>query len=288
MISKWGFGVGVAAIGVLVALFSAAPASAADCNGGLRGGGPSAWQADGTDGELDEGVLFTDVGLDALRDDAVDGYGLPQVDGSDYENTSAAGCNYTRDGREILFPARTVSGVSVKPQLFVSKRKPTARQFVSLRNPSGSPVTIDFSWEGDLGSDSGTAVGTSTSGDISMNQGDRWGTSCEDDEADGCGNIDGDDVDRDPELAHNWEGRGVGAGSADLVFDPELNDGEVFFEFQDVTIGAGKTKTFMQLVSLAPSIRKASRAAKAIDRNPARAGAFDRLSKQERRRLVNW
>jgi hypothetical protein len=164
-----------------------------------------------------------------------------------------------------------------------------ARQFVSLRNPSGSPVTIDFSWSGDLGSDEITAVGTSTSGDISMNQGDRWGTSCEDDEGDGCGNISGDDdVSRDPELAHNWEGKGVGAGSADLVFDPELNDGEVFFGFATTSIGAGKTVTFMQLVSLAPTIRSANRAAKAIDRNPARAGAFDRLSKRERRRLVNW
>jgi hypothetical protein len=277
----------VAGAGALLLLAGSGQASAANCNVGVLGGGASAWDFDGGDGEFEDATLLTDLGQDPLRDDAFDDYGEVLIDGAGYENPNEAGCRYPRGGREGIFPAEEVNGVVVKPALYVHGRKTFGRQFVSLRNPGPAPVTIEFAWDGDLGSDSSTVVGTTSSGDPSMNQGDRWGTTCEDGDGDGCANVAGE-AERDTELAHNWEGKGSKKHSADLVFDPELTGANVRFQFDDVTIGAGKKVTFMQIVSIAPSIKQANRAAKAIDKNPARYGAFAGLSKQERERLQNW
>lgn len=273
-----------------VALLSggAGQASAADCDRDTIGPGKpfTLWEFD-EDGQFSEATMFLDAGPESERGDAFDDYGVVSLDGTEYENPNDAGCVRKAKGHDIAFPADDVNGVIVKPQLYIGQRKPFGRQFVSLRNPGPGPVTMDFAWDGDLGSNGSTVVGTSTSNDSSMNQGDRWGSTCEDDDSDGCGDAAGESS-RDPELAHNWEGKGKKKHSADLVFDPELNDGDVLFQFDDVTIGAGKTVTFMQIVSLATSIKAANRAARAIDRKPTRYGVFAGLSKQERKRLQNW
>jgi hypothetical protein len=64
--------------------------------------------------------------------------------------------------------------------------------------------------------------------------------------------------------------------------------GDFDVEFSDVTIGAGKTVTFLQIVRLATTIRGANKAARAIDKNPKKAGVFAELSKKELKRLQNW
>lgn len=196
-------------------------------------------------------------------------------------------CTRESGGREFAFPAFVINDVRVRPKLYVAPRKRFGRQFVAVTNTAGAPVTIDFAWHGNLGADSDTVVGATSSGDISMNQGDRWGTTCDDPDADGCGDVEAE-AERRPEIAQNFEGKGSKPHSADLVFDPELNGGETFIEFQDVTIAAGKTVTFMQVVSVALSPKAARQAAKAIDENPARYGVFAGLSEKEKNRLQNW
>lgn len=273
-------------LGLALLLVPASQATAASCDGALKGAGPSGWQSDGEDGEFEEAMLLTSVGLDALRDDALDDYGEPEINDSGYQNNSEAGCKQSKRTNEIVFPTRTVEGVAVTPQLYASKRKPFARQYVSLRNPGPGPVTVDFGWDGDLGSDGGTRVAKSSSGDATATAGDRWATSCEDDEGDGCAKTVGDDVDRDPELAHNWRGKGAPASPSAVIL--ATGDGDFDVTFANVTIGPGKTVAFMQVVSLAPKIKAANRAAQAIDRNPAKYGVFKALSKKERKRLRNW
>jgi hypothetical protein len=280
---------------VALALFAggAAEASASDCGRDALGGGSpfSVWDFD-ADAEFDDATLFSSTGSDLEREDAFDGYGVVQVGGDPYVNPNTSGCVRAQRGRDVTFPADTIpvpitAQVVAKPQLYVSNRRSFGRQFVSLRNPGDSPITIDFAWDGDLGSNGSTVVGPTSSGDSSMNQGDRWGTTCEDDDGDGCANVAGEG-DRDPEIAHNWEGKGAKGNGADLVFDPELTEADLFFEFQNVTIGAGETVTFMQVVSIATTIKAAGKAARAIDKNPQRYGVFAGLSKQERKRLQNW
>lgn len=271
---------------LLLVTGGASQASAASCERSLQGAGPSAWTVDEADGEFQDAELFTQVGLDFVRDDAFDDYGVVEIDGTDYSNPNEFGCRLPKNGRETIFPTDVVNGVAVRPQLYVSRRTPLGRQFVSLRNTTGAPLTIDFAWDGDLGSDSSTAVHRTSSGDQTADAVDRWAVTCEDDDSNGCVNVT-DDSDRDPELANHWEGKGQKRHSADLV---TLADGAGNFdvEFSDVTIGAGKTVTFLQVVRLAPTIGVANRAARAIDKSAKKAGVFAKLSKRELKRLQNW
>jgi hypothetical protein len=274
-----------AVFAVVLLAVGAAPASAAPCERGLLGAGPSAWEADEDDGEFDNALLFARGGPFALRDDAFDGYGQVEIDGNPYENPNEGGCRYSKRKDEVTFPAtQVINGISVKPQLYVSKRKPLGRQLVSLRNLTDSPLTIEFAWDGEVGAFT-PGIGATSNGNATMDAADRWATSCDDDDDDGCANTAGE-AGRGPDLAHNWEGKG-GKHSADTVLD--LDDGdELRFQFDDVKIGAGKTVTFMQIVSLARSVKSANKAARAIDKNPKRAGAFAKLSKREVQRLQNW
>jgi hypothetical protein len=280
---------GLGAAGALLILLAGSPtrASAVTCDQSFAGAGPSVWEFDETDGEMIDATLFTELGFDVVRDDAFDDYGVARIDGIEYQNPDDAGCRVPQGRHEILFPADVVNDIRVKPQLYVSGRKPFARQFVSLRNPTAGPLTVDFSWDGDLGSDSGTSVAATSSGDAAMNEADRWATTCEDFDEDGCVDVAGE-VDHDPELAHNWEGKGDKKHSADLVADSEVEDANFEIHFDDVTIGAGKTVSFLQVVSLTPTIRAANNVVRAVDRNPARYGVFAKLAEGELRTVQNW
>lgn len=265
----------------------ASQAQAAECDRDIAGGGPiSLWEVADADGEFEDATLYTFVGSDVERDDAFDDYGEVNIDGSDYQNPDTAGCSFPSK-REALYPADELGGLFVRPQLFVDKKKPWGRHYVSLRNPTNAPITVDFEWDGDLGSDSGAANARTSSGDAVVNGADRWATTCEDGDTDGCANV-ADEADRDPELAHNWEGKGRKKHSADTVVDPEDTSGDFDVEFDDVRVGAGKTIAFMQIVSLTPTIKAANKIAPKIDRNPAKYGVFRALSKKERKRLQNW
>jgi hypothetical protein len=278
----------LAGAAALVALLGggATTATAAPCDGGFFGGGPlSAWELD-NDGEFNDADLFPSVGADPFREDAFDDYSEVEINGDDYDNPNTDGCRYPRNNREVVFPTDVVNGIAVRPQLYVSGRAALGRLFVSLRNTTAGPLTVEFAWDGNLGAGD-PVVGATSSGDQSMNQDDRWGTSCDDEDLDGCSNVAGE-TERDPELSFNWEGKGSKKHSADIVEDPELTDDDVRFQFDDVTIGAGKTVTFLNVTTLAPKIRAANKAARAIDRNPKEAGVFAKLSKKELKRLQNW
>jgi hypothetical protein len=106
--------------------------------------------------------------------------------------------------------------LEVTPTLYLGRTKPFGRQLVFVKNTSTAPVTIDFLFDGDLGSDSDTNVDRSSSGDQTVDGADIWATSCEDVDADGCLDTKGEKF-RDPELAHNWERKGKKPKSADQV-----------------------------------------------------------------------
>jgi hypothetical protein len=269
---------------------SAAPASAAtlDCSKTLLGGGgPSRWTP-AEDAGLSEAALF-DPNLEAFRTDAFDTtYDQPELGGTGYANPSAGGTNCFKAGAHTLrYPPVTVGVVKLTPYSYVDPKRPFARLFTTLKNTGGGPTTVDFGLLGNnLGSDSNTRIARSSSGDATVTAGDSWATTCEDLKGNGCTNVKGERV-RDPEIAHNWERQGNKQEGADVVtFANGDDDTEVVF--QGVTIPAGRTVAFMDILTLSRNIKRANSAADLTARKPGKAGAFRELSKTRRNQLLNW
>lgn len=287
--------VSLLALAALALIPTVAPgrAEAAFCGGGLTGANYSAgWMLDGSEAVFADAVMVLRTGRDVVRTDAFDDYLNVEIDGTYYNNPTSRGCSFRKlrkAGTEVVFPAReVVAGVTARPRLFASRGKSFARLLVTLRNTDNAPKTVSFAWDGDLGSDSSTRVHTTSSGDTAMTVADRWAVSCEDWADNGCGTVSGDEFGHDPEIAHNWERKGKKKHSADTVLDVQAFGGSVRFQYDNVTIGAGKSIAFMHVVSLAPTAKRAVRLARAIDRNPAKVGVYAGISKRERKKLQNW
>jgi hypothetical protein len=257
------------------------------CDFGLRGGDESGWDPDDDDGEFEDAFLVAGGDGDARRDDAFDGYGNPEVDGEGYDNPDPEdkGCELSDDQDTLRFPSDLVApGIRLTPQLYAGDNRAVGRQYVTIRNNGDAPVTVDFGWQGDLGSDSGTNVDRTSSGDGVVDTSDRWATSCEDPGDDGCVDV-GGESDRDPELAHNWERDGGERDSAEVI-DLEDGNGNYDVTFEDVTIGPGQSAAYMEIVSLRRGIFKAREAAREAGAAPSYV--FAGLSNGERSRLRNW
>jgi hypothetical protein len=248
----------------------------------FAGGGPSVWETTDDAQFADAVLLAGSLG----RQDAFDSTFLAHINKSPYAH-SGDDCTREASGRELAYPAveNVIPGIALAPKLYVDRRKPFARALATIENIGASPITFAFTWQGSFGSDSATAVDRTSSGNGVMANNDRWATSCEDVEVDGC--VKQDDIVRDPELAHNWEGRGASV-SADTVGDLEVGAGNNQLTFGGVELGPDQKITFIQVVSLGKNIKQVRRASAAIDAHPGRYGIFAGMSKAERRRLANW
>src|SRR5206468_4603468 len=160
-------------------------AAAVSCDADIRGGGPSGWSVNGALGTFDNGVLFTD-GLDAVRDDAFDNGGQAGVDNAAYINPHPSGCRRAINGHGVNFPSAIVNGIGVKPKLYFEAKRPVARSLVLLTNPGTSLVQIEYSIDGEPGSDAATKIGTTSNGNATVETADAWATTCEDKASDGC------------------------------------------------------------------------------------------------------
>ena len=251
----------------------------------FAGAGPSIWETTADEAEFEDGLIVQGA---LARQDAFDDYGRATINGTGYTNPDTNGCNRGDSNRTLAYPTDEglITDVDVTPQLYVSGKHPFGRVYVAIKNTDTSPVTLDFKFDGDLGADSDAVEDRSSAGGNGMTAGDRWVTTCEDGDDDGCSNTKNERV-RDPEIAHNWEGKD-GSESVDDVGAPEAQGGDLDVTFENVSIPAGKTIAFMQVATLATKIKGARKAADAIDKNPQGYGVFDGLSDKEKSRIKNW
>ena len=284
-------GIGVAGVLGGLALLGTAPgaASAATCSHlvtsdetFLTGAGPSIWQ-------VAEGGYIEDAGLfdgSLGRNDAFDDVGLGSVLGSDYSNPDTDACTTENGGREIVFPVDdSLTDLTMRPKVFVSRRKSFGRVLFTARNTGPTETSVIYSFANDLGSDDNTKVFRTSSGDNVVTESDRWAITCEDPDGDGCTNVAGE-AGRDPEILHVFQSRRR-TGQLDGV-DLESGDGDYDTDYAGVLIGPDEAKSVMYVVHLAKSVGAARRAAKAIDKNPARYGLFEGMSKSERKFTRNF
>ncbi len=264
-------------------------ASAASCEATLNGGSNSVWRTE-VNGSFIDAELSASGGK-PFRGDAFDRYTRAQVGAFQYENFDPAGCE--KEGKhELAYPSRVVDNnpdiaMLATPKLYVSPNRSFARILLVLEAPGQDPVLNFFGWFGDLGSDSLTAIGTTSSGNAKMTREDRWATSCEDLAGNGCAVAPGEEG-RDVELAYVWEGPGARLSTANGSVTSAEPNGKPTAYPQAAAVKPGKPLVLMSVVALSRTIGNANRTARKISRDPKEYGVFKGMSKAEIKRLRNW
>ncbi len=213
----------------------------------------------------------------AVLADAFDGYNglLVSVDGGASVAYNQAGAASTDcDGRQVVMPALSFSGVSVQRKVYVPATDSFARwlNIVTNGGPTARQVTLTVT--SDLGSDAKTRIGTTSSGDTTASTADDWVTTYEDFTQ---------GASPDPRLAHVFA-NGVGSVRPSTVSVTNGSDKAAWaYTF---TVPAGGTVVVMNLASGQPSRSAAAAKAAQLAARPAATVAC--MSAAETSALVNF
>lgn len=219
--------------------------------------------------------------------DAYDSMYYLIINGTDYYSSSGA---YTTElgGRQIVLPVINIDGLNVQRKIFVPLTENWARYLEIIHNPSASPKTVDIRIYGNLGSDTGTyLISTSSTnyspplyvdkGDTILNPLDFWAVT-DDYSEDG----------EDPPLAHVWDG----SEGKDHIDYLRLNDHE-FLEYlwNGVIIAPGQTVVIMHFAVQQTNRANAISTAKKLYDN---TGNFNHImyssesGNNDIQNIVNW
>jgi Ca2+-binding RTX toxin-like protein len=164
-----------------------------------------------------------------------------------YHTTDDNSCTREEGGRELVFPQLNVNGLLVQRKLFVAASGlPGGRILTLVTNPGTSPATTTVQYsstnnnDGDLGSDNGTAVRSSSSGDTAFTPADFWGVTSDHETSSGTKNS-------DLALGHVVDGTG-GADRVDSVVAAGSAGGDLddlVYRWSNLTILPGQTAAVM-------------------------------------------
>ena len=183
-------------------------------------------------------------------DDSWDSWGALFIGGDAalgnlYFSSDNNSCALEDGGRELAFPLITVNGLQVQRKLFVSSSGlPGARLVEFVRNPGAAAVTTSVqvgdtqspSDQGDLGSDSNTAVRLDSDANLAIDTNDLWVVT-----------TDNATTDTDLALAHVFDGAGGAdridfAGFTGTDLTPQDN---LAYRWDGVSIAPGQTAAFL-------------------------------------------
>src|SRR4051794_15528208 len=214
-----------------------------------------------------------------------------------YHGTDANSCTREDGGRELVFPQLSVNGLLVQRKLFVaSGGLPGGRILTLVTNPGTSPVTTTVQYggtdesDGSLGSDTHTAVRTSSSGDAAFTPADFWAVTSDHENSGGTAN-------QDLALAHVVDGPGA-IDRVDHISALQTVDlDQMAFRWDNITILPGQTAAIMAFevqqgvadANAAAEDAAAAAAAQQID-SQAQAGSplYSGMSLREIGSLRNW
>jgi hypothetical protein len=235
---------------------------------------------------------FTSAGdvYDGNNADAYDDYGYVTVNGTFYDAAGQTTCGAEADGRQFDLGEVDLSGLKVSRKVFApATGTPFGRIVTFLRNPSGAPIVVNLTFEGDLGSDNSTTILGTSSGDNAFTDpnNDLWGVTA-----------DSPTSPSDPPLAHVWDsGSTTGvADRADHVYGSTGSaptttpwaDGQQYVRalYDNVTVPAGATIAYMLIDAQRHTIADAQAAAPALAAQPI--DVFADLNDTELAELQNW
>ena len=130
---------------------------------GILTGAVATWEYD------DNGSGIAEASL-GEQDDAFDGALRIEIDGEAFDPPTDG----TATGQTFTSATVVMSGLNVTAQYYADPNQPVLRQFVSLENPTDSPITITYRLSSNVGSDGETTVQATSSGDTSFTTSDRW------------------------------------------------------------------------------------------------------------------
>jgi len=268
-----------------VQLAGASVAAADQCDNNLNG---SAYRFLAIDSG-NFGWDFTSQGdvYDGNDRDAYDDYGLVTVDGATYDSAGQTTCALEADGRQFDLGETDMSGLKVSRKVYApATGTPFGRMVTFLRNPSAAPITVNLTFEGNLGSDSDTTILATSSGDNTLAEpnNDVWAVSA-----------DSTTAPSDPPLAHVWDSAfttGV-LDRADHIYGTSTGttpwaNGQDYVRalYDNVIVPAGATIAYMQIEAQRNSIADAQAAAPALAAQPLEV--FADLNDTELNELQNW
>jgi hypothetical protein len=202
-----------------------------------------------------------------------------------YESPNDDGCTFSRRNLSLSFPGVAgPTGIAVRPELHIDRKRPAGRQLVRLSNTTDHGVTFDFSWAGGFAIDDGDLkIDASSSGDKKVSKADGWITTCEDVGPAGCrkqGPI------RSPELSVVWEGLAGRRDSADAVHLENDESPDFDLKFKNINLKPGRVTYLMTWVVLNRSAKSARKFAVQLAHEPD--WAFAGISKSTRKLIRNW
>jgi hypothetical protein len=178
-------------------------------------------------------------------------------------NDMQVGGALTQTGNTVDFAPSSIAGLNVAMHYYIASNSATARVFVSLSNPTGSPIMVPVDYATNFGSDGGTTIQASSDGNTSFDVTDRWLVT--DDSTSGG----------DPANTTVLFGPGTPAVTpssvSTTVFDSAGTEGALARYF--ITIGAGQTRSLIWFQQLNPTSAEAiTDAATFFDVNPTFGG----------------
>ena len=148
----------------------------------------------------------------AVLADAFDGYGAltVSVDGGAATPFTRAWAGATEcGGRQMVFPAQTVGGVSVSRKIYVPTDDSFARWATIISNPGAAPATVTLTVSGNLGSDSRTTIGATSDQDTVASPVEQWVVTF---------GAFAQGASREPRLAHVLASPGAAVQPSDVAF----------------------------------------------------------------------
>jgi hypothetical protein len=283
-----------AAIGALAALPSVASAASCDFNGtaglspdpSLVDSAAFSWDLN-TTAEVDDGYNNP-----ADRSDAFDTFGSLDVSGDDgasfdeYANPDTTRCTIGLGGQAVTYPddTTTLPGVTLGRNVYVAGTGLAFARYVdSFTNTGDTPTSFIYRFGGDLGSDDGTNVLSTSSGDGIVSEADTWSDTFEEPFT---------ATTSDPTVTFAWDGtsqpeqraRKVGRF---FVASPDFTESTADLTAEySVTLAAGQTKRFMHVLAMRLTLADSAAASAAIAGEPD--NLFAGLSPADLASIQNW
>jgi Ca2+-binding RTX toxin-like protein len=217
--------------------------------------------------------------------------------GTSYHGSDANSCTRQDGGREIVFPQLSVNGLLVQRKLFVpSSGLPGGRILTLVTNPGTAPVTTSVQYsstndnDGDLGSDSHTAVRSSSTGDTAFTPADFWAVTSDHETSGGTKNS-------DLALGHVVDGPGA-TDHVDHINAVEAPDFDnIVYRWDNINILPGQTAAVMAFevqqgvadaAAEAEDAAAAAAAAQIDSQTQAGSPLYSGMSLREIGSLRNW
>lgn len=197
-------------------------------NAGTSNGLPSGGSSSGSTGTGIGDAAISSTG----QGDAYDNAAMVFVNDTLFSNV------LVQNGQTANGGTQAIAGLNVSLSYFVSPTLPVVRTFVTLTNPTNSPISVPLTYVNNSGSDGGTIIKQTFSGDLTFDTNDRYLIS--DDQADD-NSISGD-------VANTYVFFGEGAtitpsAVSTTVFSSASTEGAL--ATFNLTLGASETASFL-------------------------------------------